>query len=500
VILVGEVALWVALLMAAWGAIVAFAGGSARRTDLIESGVRSVYAAFACVVLAISGLLTALVTSDFSFRFVASFTTANLPLGYKVAALWSGPPGALLFCTFALSTCAAIVVAARSERDEQWTSYVGGALSVIMLVFVATLCFAANPYERVVPTPIEGQGMYPLLQHAGFALHAPAFYLGSVVTAVPFALTVAAIAGGRTDDGWSFAVRRWTIGSWFLLTIGMITGMWWAYVAVADAGHWAVNPVRSWSILPWLTTAAFIRSTSRRMSRARVVLALSGFLLAVLGTFIVRGGIIADAPVASWPAVSEWFMAFLAMSVLLVAYLLATRLPRLELQSVRRPADGTRRRFAKLVAQAGLVILIAAIIGSRFSRAVDITLGAGETAAITDPFGDRLEFTSQGVSRFDVLNRHVVAVAVQAQEGNATELIITEERQYIDSRGVHTYNPSIEAGIDYSLKQDVSIVLTGVMGDRARMRIAFSPLAMWVWIGGAMIAVGGAMAMWSESG
>jgi cytochrome c biogenesis factor len=486
--------------MAAWGAIVSLAGGRARRTDLIESGVRSVYATFACVVLAMSGLLTALVTSDFTFRFVASFTTANLPVGYKVAALWSGPAGALLFCTVALSTCGAVVVAARSEREEQWTSYVAGALSVIMLAFVATLCFAANPYERVVPSPVEGQGMFPPLQHPGFMLHAPVFYLGAVITGVPFALTIAALATGRVDDAWGSEVRPWTIVSWFLLTIGVISGMWWAYVEVDDVGHWAMDPLRNWSVLPWLATAALIISTSRRISRASVGLALSGFLLAVIGTFIVRGGIISGNPVASWSAVSEWLAAFLVSAAPLVAYLLATRLARLApLPPVRRGIATKRRRFGKLAAQAGLVVLTAGIIGSRFTREADITLDSGETATITDPFGDRLALTSQGVSRFDVLNRHVVAIAVQVRNGNTTELITTEERQYFDSRGVHTYTPSIEAGIDYSSKQDVSVVLTGVMGDRAQLRVAVNPLAMWVWIGGAMIAIGGAVAMWGES-
>jgi cytochrome c-type biogenesis protein CcmF len=150
--------------------------------------------------------------------------------------------------------------------------------------------------------------------------------------------------------------------------------------------------------------------------------------------------------------------------------------------------------------QAGLVMLVAGFIGSRFGHEADITLGSGETATMTDPFGDRLELTSQGVSRFDVLNRHVVAVALRAaHDGERTGLITSEERQYVDSRDAHTFNPSIEAGIDYSLKQDVYVVLTGVMGDRAQMRIAFNPLVMWVWIGSAMIAVGGAVAMWAES-
>ena len=499
-ILVGELALWVALLMAAWGAIVSFAGGRAGRGDLIESAVRSVYAAFACMVLAISGLLVALVSSDFTFRIVASFTSANLPVGYKVAALWSGPDGTLLFCTFVLATCAAIVIAAMSERNEQSTTHVAGVFSAIMLFFLATLCFAVNPYERMVPVPVEGQGMYPLLQHPGFLLHAPLLYLGAIGTSVPFALTVATLARGRGDDAWRVAVRRWALVSWFPLTIGLVAGMWWAYVDVGDVGHWALDPVRNLSILPWLTTSALMYSMRQQMPRARIVLALASFLFAVLGMFIVRGGIISVNPVASWSAVAEWFTAFLAVATLIVVYMLVTRLPRLDTQSLSRSGGEMRWRVGTYVMQVGLVILVAGLIGSRFGHEAEMTLGSGETATITDPFGDRLEVTSQGVSRFDVLNRHVVAVALQAShDGERTELITSEERQYVDSRDAHTFNPSVRAGIDYSLKQDVYVVLTGVMGDRAQMRVAFNPLVMWVWIGGAMIAVGGAVAMWGES-
>jgi cytochrome c biogenesis factor len=503
VILVGELALWVALLMAAWGALVSFAGGRVGRTDLIASGVRAIYAAFACVVLATSGLLAALASSDFAFRFVASFTSANLPVGYKLAALWSGPAGSLLFCTLALSTCAAIAVPASQGRDPQRTPYVAGAFATIMLFFVATLCFAVNPYERTAPVPIEGQGMYPLLQHPAFVLHPPTLYVGLIAASVPFALALAALAARRIDNDWILTVRRWSTVSWFFLTIGMLAGMWWAYVEIADVGQWALDPVRNLSILPWLTTSALLYSMRRHESRGVVgreciVLAASSFLLAVLGMFILRGGILSINPVASWSSLADWFTAFLAFATLFAAYVLVTGLPQLAMPAtLTHGSPEKRRRYGAYAVQLGLVILVTAFAGNLFRKESDVALGSGETATMTDPFGDRRAFTSQGVSRFDMLNRHVIAVALQAaRDGEATDLITSEERQYVDSRGAHAFNPSMEAGIDHSLKQDIYVVLTGVMGDRAQMRIAFNPLVSWVWIGGAMIAIGGAVAMW----
>lgn len=506
-ILVGELALWVALLLAAWGAIVSFAGGRAGRTDLIASAVRAVYAAFACIVLATSGVLVALVTSDFTFRFVTSFTSANLRVGYKIAALWSGPAGTLLFCTLILSTCAAIALAARSERDERRTSHVAGAFSAIMLFFVATLCFAMNPYERTVPVPVEGLGMHPLLQHPGFVLHAPMLYLGAIAASVPFALAVAALLDGRVDDDWSFVVGQWSIVTWFFLTIGMFAGMWWAYVEVEDVGHWVLDPFRNLSMLPWLSTSALllgIRHLGQRgaAARATVSLATASFPLGLLGMFVVRGGILSIGPAASRSTVAEWFSAFLAVATLGVAYLLVICLRRVTMSTTVNPGLAEKRtRYGGYAVQGGLALVVAALAGTLFSKEVELTLGSGETATVTDSFGDEREFTSQGVSRFDALNRHVVAVALRtAQDGEGTELISSEERQYVDSRGAPTFRPSTEAGIDYSLKQDVYVVLIGVMDDRVQIRIAFNPLVTWLWIGGAMIAIGGAVASWRPAG
>ena len=499
-ILVGELALWVALLMAAWSAIVSFAGARAGRADLIASGVRGVYAAFVCVVLAMSGVLVALISSDFTFRFVASFTSANLPVGYKLAALWSAPAGTMLFCTLVLSTCAAIMVTT-AEPDEPRAPYVAGVFSAIILVFVATVCFAANPYEPVMPPPVEGQGMFPVLQHPAFLLHAPLLYLGSMAASIPFALAMSALFAGRLGTHRTRALRRWTVVSWLLLTIAMMAGMWWAYVEVSDVGHWSLDPVRNLAILPWLAATALPYAMRREQPRASILMATASFLLAVLGVFIARGGIIAMSPVASWSGVAEWLTAFLVAATVTAVYLLLTRRQRLTATVPPNRVGGEKReRYGIYAALAGLLVFTAGLAGSLLNKEADITLGSGETAAITDAFGEQREFTSQGVSRFDLLNRHVVAVALQAaQNGEPAELITSEERQYVDSRGAHTFNPSIEAGIDYSVTQNVSVVLTGVVGDRAQMRIGFDPLVMWVWIGGAMIAVGGAVAMWGTT-
>ena len=647
-ILVGELALWVALLMAAWGAIVSFAGARWHRADLIASGERAVYATFACVVLATAGLLVALITSDFSFRYVASFTSANLPIQYKVTALWGGQAGSLLFWTLILSMYVAIVVATNRTRNRVLMPYVTGTLAIIVLFFLATISLGANPYERLAFIPPDGRGMNPQLQNPGMAAHPPNLYLGYIATTVPFAFAIGALLVRKLDNDWILAVRRWSLVSWFFLTIGIIIGMWWAYVELGWGGYWAWDPVENSSFLPWLTNTAFLHSIMVQEKRGmlrkwNVVLVASSFLLAVFGTFITRSGVISSVHAFAQSEVGYWFAGFLILSVAAVAYLVATRLRDLQatvhleslvsreasflfnnlllvaiafsvlwgtlfpmlseavrgekitvgppffnavnvplgllllaltgmgpliawrrasISNLRRHfsvpvaggviavvllyalgiregyalvsfglaafvlttvvqefAKGTsarrrmygeslarafarliarnRRRYGGYIVHVGVVVLFIAFAAFAFKKESDVALGPGETAQLVDPYGHRWTFTSQGVSEFEQLNRRVVAVALQtSRDGKPMGLIRSERRQHVDSRGVPTFEPSTEVGIDYSLRQDTYVVLAGVAGERAELRIAFNPLVMWVWIGGVIMAIGGVIVMW----
>jgi cytochrome c-type biogenesis protein CcmF len=168
-ILLGEVALWVALLMAAWSATVSFAGAAQGRRDLTLSGERAVYATFGFVALASVGLWTALFAHDFSIKFVASYTSANLPKVYTFTAFWAGQSGSLLFWCLILSMYSALAVFfARGERLAVFRPYVAGTLGVTTLFFLLTLCFGANPFERLDWTPPDGRGMNPQLQNPGW--------------------------------------------------------------------------------------------------------------------------------------------------------------------------------------------------------------------------------------------------------------------------------------------------------------------------------------------
>ena len=334
-ILIGELSLWVALLMAAWAMTVSFAGGGLRRPDLIASGERALYATFVLVALASAGLWTALLTHDFSFTYVASNTSRNMPTVYVFAAFWGGQAGSLLFWCLILALYSAITLFANRRRTRELMPYVTGTLGATLLFFLATIVFGANPYERLDWMPVDGRGMNPQLQNPGMALHPPNLYLGYVATTIPFAFAIGALVTRQLDGEWLASVRRWSLVSWLFLTTGITLGMWWAYVELGWGGYWAWDPVENASLLPWLTGTAFLHSIMVQEKRGmlrkwNVTLVVTTFLLAILGTFITRSGIIESVHAFAQSEVGHWFLGFLLLAIAVTAYLVTTRLKDLE--------------------------------------------------------------------------------------------------------------------------------------------------------------------------
>ncbi len=396
-ILVGELSLWVALLMAAWTTTVSFSGGVQGRADLVKSGERALYATFAFTLLASIGIWTALFTHDFSIKFVASYTSANLPKIYTFTAFWAGQAGSLLFWSLILTGYAAIAVFTNRTKNRVMMPWVTGTLGVIALFFLMTMCFGANPYERLDWIPPDGRGMNPQLQNPGMAIHPPMLYLGLVATAVPFAFAIGALISRKLDAEWLGAVRRWALLSWFFLTIGIVLGMWWAYVELGWAGYWAWDAVENSSFLPWLTGTAFLHSIMIQEKRGmlrkwNVTLVVVTFLLSILGTFITRSGIIESVHAFAQSSVGNWFLGFLILATTLTAYLVSTRLE--DLQAKAELESMISREAAFLYNNLALVgICFATLWGTLFpilSEAVKgekITVGPPFFNAVNGPLG-----------------------------------------------------------------------------------------------------------------
>ncbi len=333
--ILGQLALWLALLLGAWGTIVGFVGGSKQRPELIQSARRATYALCGVLVVASVSLLVALIKHDFNVAYVASYTSRNLPLVYTISAFYGGQSGSLLFWAVVLSIFAALAQWLTGRRYEHLMPYVAGVTSAVTLFFVVVTLFAANPFERLAFTPADGNGLNPQLQNPGMVVHPPMLYLGYIGITIPFAFAIAALITRRLETGWLHAIRKWTIISWLFLSIGITLGMWWAYVELGWGGYWAWDPVENASFLPWLTMTAFLHSVMIQEKRGmlkkwNVVLIALSFMLSIFGTFITRSGIISSVHSFTQSAIGSYFLGFLIFCAVVLVLLFWWRLPMLE--------------------------------------------------------------------------------------------------------------------------------------------------------------------------
>ncbi|HEX5385209.1 MAG TPA: heme lyase CcmF/NrfE family subunit [Gemmatimonadales bacterium] len=333
--LLGNFALWTALLVALWCAGIAFSGRWRDRPELARAVTRSVYAVLLCLLVASVSLWKGLISHDFNIEYVASYTSRNLPPYYIVSAFWAGQKGSLLFWAVVLSIFASAAQFLTSRRYADLLPYVAGVTSSVVAFFVSVMIFAANPFARLAFTPADGRGLNPQLQNVGMVIHPPMLYLGYISITIPFAFAVAALLSRRLDTGWLHAIRKWTLVSWLFLSIGITLGMWWAYVELGWGGYWAWDPVENASLLPWLTMTAFLHSVMIQekrgmLKRWNLGLIIGTFLLSVFGTFITRSGVISSVHSFTQSNVGYFFLAFLVAAAVLSFTLLYTRWPLLE--------------------------------------------------------------------------------------------------------------------------------------------------------------------------
>ena len=352
-IILGEFALWVALPVTIWGTALGFLGGRNQRGDLVLSAERSIHAVTFLLTLASIGIMVAFLTDRFEYWYVASYSNRDLETFYKVSGLWAGQRGSLLFWAVLLSMFSSITVFLNRNRNREFMPYVVGVLQGILAFFVVVLLFAGvNPFEQLGFTPADGQGLNPQLQNYWMTIHPPTLYLGFTAFTIPFAFAIAALLNGRLDARWIVLTRRWTLLSWFLLSIGIVLGMRWAYEELGWGGYWFWDPVENASLLPWLTATAFLHSVMIQENRGmlkvwNMSLVVLTFLLTIFATFLTRSGLIESVhSFAQELTIAYIFLTFmgsiLAGSVVLILY----RLP--SLQSENRIESFVSRESAFL--------------------------------------------------------------------------------------------------------------------------------------------------------
>ena len=333
--LLGQFALWTALLVGMWAAVVGFSGRWHGRPELAATVIRAVYVLFAVLLVAAASLWKGLITHDFNIEYVYSYTSRNLPGYYIVSAFWAGQKGSMLFWAIVLSMFAALAQWLTPARYRALMPYVAAVTSSVACFFILVMLFASNPFQRLPVTPPDGNGLNPQLQNIGMVIHPPMLYLGYISITIPFAFAIAALLSRRLDTGWIQAIRKWTIMSWLFLSIGITLGMWWAYVELGWGGYWAWDPVENASLLPWLTMSAFLHSVMIQekrgmLKRWNMTLIIGSFLLSIFGTFITRSGVIASVHSFTQSNVGYFFLGFLLAAAILSFTLLHTRWNQLE--------------------------------------------------------------------------------------------------------------------------------------------------------------------------
>ena len=293
----GQFALVLALCLGLSQAVLPLVGAHTGRRDLMALARPAAAGQFVFVVLAYIVLTQAFLADDFSVRYVAQNSNTELPVAYKFAAVWGGHEGSLLLWVMILAVWTLAVAAASRGQPAVFTSRVIGVLGIVSVGVLAFTLFTSNPFDRLIPSAVEGNDLNPLLQDPAMVAHPPMLYIGYVGLAVPFAFAVAALLSGRLDKNWARWTRPWTVIAWLFLTIGIALGSWWAYYELGWGGWWFWDPVENASFMPWLMGTALLHSlavTERRgiFKSWTVLLAIAAFSLSLLGTFLVRSGVL----------------------------------------------------------------------------------------------------------------------------------------------------------------------------------------------------------------
>jgi cytochrome c-type biogenesis protein CcmF len=291
----GTFALTVALGLALVQAGLALAGAARGRADWMAVASPAAWGQLGCVALAYACLTWSFLNHDFSVLYVANHSNTLLPVFYRVAGVWGGHEGSLLLWLLVLGLWTVAVAAWSRTLPVVFRARVLGILGLVSIGFLAFTLFTSSPFERIFPAPLDGRDLNPLLQDPGMVIHPPLLYTGYVGLSVAFALAIAALLGGRLDAAWARWSRPWTLVAWLFLGSGITLGSWWAYKELGWGGWWFWDPVENASLMPWLVATALIHSLAVTEKRGTfkawtVLLAITAFALALLGTFLVRSG------------------------------------------------------------------------------------------------------------------------------------------------------------------------------------------------------------------
>jgi cytochrome c-type biogenesis protein CcmF len=365
-ILLGNIALMIAVIASAVGLLSTFAAGRLSQAGPLRVARWSLGTVWAMFSLASIMLIAALMESDFRLNYVARYTEKALPAGYKLAAFWAGQEGSLLLWAWLLAGMSITAAFVRRRKNDSEEAGTLGVLGVICGFFAMLLLQAANPFQVNADVPADGQGLNPMLQDPGMIAHPPLLFLGYAGCAIPFAMMFGALLSGRRDSAWIAGIRRWLLIAWLFLTVGILLGAQWAYVELGWGGYWAWDPVENASLLPWLTTTALLHSIMPHQQRGMLKhwnVALIGmtFALCIFGTWITRSGIVDSVHSFGKSLVGTFFFVFLMTIILSSILLILVRWNHLKSE---HPIESLWGREAAFLATNLLLLIMTLVIGA----------------------------------------------------------------------------------------------------------------------------------------
>ncbi len=386
----GAVLLLSAFVISAYAAAASVVGARRRSIRLVESGVGALYLVAAVMTVASGVIVHAFVVGNYAIKYVQRYSESAQPLGYKLASYWGGLDGSVMFWVFLLSLFGAAAVRINKERHRELIPYVVATLSVVQMFFLFLMIAHNNPFATYLSdAPRAGAGLNPLLQNFYMAIHPPTMYLGFVGMTIPFAFCIAALVTGHLDDSWLRAVRRWTMVSWFCLSLGLTLGMIWAYEELGWGGFWGWDPVENAGLLPWFTATAFLHSVMvqerRGMLRVwNVTLVITTFFLTLFGTFMTRSGVVQS--VHAFGEDKQLAMMFMVFMSALLIFSFGWVIYRLPLLKARNELDSWASKEAAFLAN-NWVLLFSAVFVLFATMFPTITEAlTGERLTVGPPF------------------------------------------------------------------------------------------------------------------
>ncbi|MEI6158591.1 MAG: heme lyase CcmF/NrfE family subunit [Roseococcus sp.] len=384
----GHFALILAAMLAIAQSILPLWGAQRADSRLMGAAAALALAGFVAIVISFAALIWSYASNDTSVVNVVANSHSAKPMLFKITGTWGNHEGSMILWVMVLAGCSAAVAGFGGSLPSALQARMLGVLGMISLGFLAFILFTSNPFERIWPPPPDGQGLNPLLQDIGLAIHPPLLYLGYVGYAVTFAFAVAALIEGRVDAAWGRWVRPWSLAAWSFLTMGISIGSWWAYYELGWGGYWFWDPVENASLLPWLAGTALLHSAIVVEKREAlkiwtVLLALLAFALSLLGTFLVRSGVLNSVhSFASDPARGIFILCLLGIFIAGAFALFAWRAPSMAPAGVFAPIS----REGGIVLNNLLLCSICAVVlvGTLYPLFLDLL--TGQMISVGPPF------------------------------------------------------------------------------------------------------------------